>query len=100
MAGVGLGATLAIVVVRNLNSAKEAFTPQGVSRGIDKAVTSVKDIVGEVRTAVAEREQELRANLLHGEPTAGTVRDTFGAFGAFSRKAPDTTNDEEPLFEF
>ena len=58
-----LGATVGIVVVRRVSKAAQAYTPEGIGRSLTEAVDAVRDLVEDVRVAMAEREQELRVAL-------------------------------------
>ncbi|MDR2347212.1 MAG: hypothetical protein LBD90_01050, partial [Bifidobacteriaceae bacterium] len=66
--GVGLGAGLAFVAWRRLEAAKrsalDALSPEGVARGVDRAVLGARDFAEQVRAAAREREAELRRSLL------------------------------------
>ena len=58
-----LGATVGIVVVRRVSRAAQAYTPEGIGRSLTGAVDALRDLADDVRTAMAEREQELRVAL-------------------------------------
>jgi hypothetical protein len=58
-----LGATVGIVVVRRVSRAAQAYTPEGIGRSLTGAVDALRDLAADVRTAMAEREQELRVAL-------------------------------------
>jgi hypothetical protein len=58
-----VGATVAVVVVRRVNRAFDAASPEGIGRALTAAVDSIRDLVDDVREAMAEREQELRVAL-------------------------------------
>jgi uncharacterized protein DUF6167 len=58
-----VGATVAIVVVRRVNRALDAASPEGIGRSLTSAVDARRDLADDVRAAMAEREQELRVAL-------------------------------------
>jgi len=58
-----LGATVGIVVVRRVSRAAQAYTPEGIGRSLTGAVDALRDLADDVRTSMAEREQELRVAL-------------------------------------
>ena len=58
-----VGATVAIVVVRRVNRALDAASPEGIGRSLTSAVDALRDLADDVREAMAEREQELRVAL-------------------------------------
>ncbi|MDR2380496.1 MAG: hypothetical protein LBE08_04870 [Bifidobacteriaceae bacterium] len=66
--GVGLGVGAAFWAYRRLEAAKraarEAVTPEGLTRGIDKAVALASGLADEISAAAKEREAELRRTLL------------------------------------
>ena len=58
-----LGATMGVLVVRRVNRAAQAYTPEGIGRSLTAAVDSVRELVDDVRVGMAERERELRVAL-------------------------------------
>jgi hypothetical protein len=107
MAGVGLGAALAIVAYRRMSKTKEAFTPEGVSRGIDKALAYAEVFAHDVQAAAAQREQELRSALLTDEAQQARPRskasDPTRNPTPRSRAVPGGLRDsdmEDPLYDF
>ena len=58
-----VGATVAVIVVRRVNRALDAASPEGIGRALTGAADAVRDLVDDVREAMAEREQELRVAL-------------------------------------
>jgi hypothetical protein len=54
---------VAIVVVRRVNRAFDAASPEGIQRTLTHAVDALRDLADDVREAMAEREQELRVAL-------------------------------------
>jgi hypothetical protein len=58
-----VGATVAVLVVRRVNRVLDAASPEGIGRVLTSAVDAVRDLVDDVREAMAEREQELRVAL-------------------------------------
>ena len=76
-----VGATVAVVVVRRVNRALEAASPEGISRSLTAAVDAVRDLADDVRAAMSEREQELRVAL-------GVETGTMDAGSAPEQQAP------------
>jgi hypothetical protein len=76
-----LGATVAVVVVRRVNRALDAASPEGISRSLTAAIDAVRDLADDVRTAMTEREQELRVAL-------GVEAGTMDAGSAPEHRAP------------
>ena len=76
-----LGATVAVVVVRRVNRALDAASPEGISRSLTAAIDAVRDLADDVRTAMTEREQELRVAL-------GVETGTMDAGSAPEHRAP------------
>lgn len=58
-----VGAGVTIYVVRRVNRALDAASPEGISRSLTSAVDALRDLADDVREAMAEREQELRVAL-------------------------------------
>ena len=58
-----LGATMGVLVVRRVNRAAQAYTPEGIGRSLTAAVDAVRELVDDVRAGMAERERELRVAL-------------------------------------
>src|SRR5947208_267528 len=58
-----VGATVGIVVVRRVSRVAQAYTPEGIERSLTRAVDALRDLADDVRTAMAEREEELRVAL-------------------------------------
>jgi len=58
-----LGAAVGIAVVRRVSNAAQAYTPEGIGRSLTDAVDALRDLADDVRTAMTEREQELRVAL-------------------------------------
>jgi hypothetical protein len=60
-----MGITIGALVVRKLSSAAEKLTPAGIGASIAEGLRDLADAIGDfgadVRDAMAEREQELRA---------------------------------------
>ncbi len=60
-----MGVTIGALLVRKLSRAAEKLTPSGMAGGIAGALRelaeSIRDFAADVREAMAEREQELRA---------------------------------------
>jgi hypothetical protein len=60
-----MGITIGALVVRKLSRAAEKMTPGGIASSLADALRDLADAIGEfgadVREAMAEREQELRA---------------------------------------
>ncbi|MDR2252642.1 MAG: hypothetical protein LBD97_02070 [Bifidobacteriaceae bacterium] len=75
LAWVAFGATLGVGTViwawRRLEAAKraarDAVSPEGISRGVDRVVAAVTGFAGEVGEAAHQREAELRRTLLQSE---------------------------------
>jgi Family of unknown function (DUF6167) len=64
-----VGAGIAIYVVRRVDRALDAASPEGIGRSLSAAVDALHDLAVEVREAMAEREQELRVALGVGPGT-------------------------------
>ncbi len=62
-----LGATVGILVMRKLTRTARALTPAGLAESVSQSAAdmadSIREFVTDVRTAMAEREQELIAAL-------------------------------------
>ncbi|MDQ6874081.1 MAG: hypothetical protein M3042_03320 [Actinomycetota bacterium] len=62
-----LGATVGILVMRKLTRTARALTPAGLAESVSQSAAdmadSIREFVTDVRTAMAEREQELMAAL-------------------------------------
>jgi hypothetical protein len=60
-----MGVTIGVLVVRKLSAAAERMTPAGIGSSIAEGLRELADAIGDfgadVREAMAEREQELRA---------------------------------------
>ena len=63
----GLGITVGALVVRRLSAAAQKLTPSGIagslSAGLSELAAAIGEFAGDVRTAMGEREQELRAGV-------------------------------------
>ena len=60
---VALGATAGVLVVRQLNRAAQAYTPEGIGRSLAGVADALRDAADAVREGMAEREEELRVAL-------------------------------------
>ncbi len=75
-----MGVTIGALVVRRLGRAAEKMTPAGIGASIAEGLRDLADAIGDfgadVRDAMAEREQELRAGtgLDAPLPAAGEVQ--------------------------
>jgi len=62
-----LGITVGALVVRRLSAAAQKLTPGGIaeslSAGLSQLAEAIGDFAGDVRTAMRERETELRAGV-------------------------------------
>lgn len=58
-----LGATVGVLVVRRVTKAAEAYTPEGVARGMSSLGEGLREMASAVREGMAEREAELRLAL-------------------------------------
>ncbi len=62
-----LGGTVGALVVRRLSTAAQRLTPGGIaeslSAGLSQLAEAIGDFAGDVRTAMGEREKELRAGV-------------------------------------
>jgi hypothetical protein len=58
-----VGAGITIYVVRRIDRAFDAASPEGIGRALNAAVDALREFTVEVREAMAEREQELRVAL-------------------------------------
>ena len=77
-----VGAGLAIYVVRRIDRALDAASPEGIGRSLTAAVDALKDLAGDVREAMAEREHELRV-ALGVEPGTMDAEDPASAQAGF-----------------
>lgn len=63
----GLGITVGALVVRRLSAAAQKLTPGGIadslSSGLSELARAIGDFAGDVRSAMGERERELRAGV-------------------------------------
>ncbi len=59
----GLGAGVAVLVVRRVGRVAQAYTPSGIAASVAAAADSLRDLADVVREGMAEREQELRIAL-------------------------------------
>ena len=55
-----LGASAGVLVVRKVTRTAEAYTPQGLARGISGLGEAIRDFADQVGAGMAEREIELR----------------------------------------
>ncbi|MGZ4651148.1 MAG: DUF6167 family protein [Kineosporiaceae bacterium] len=58
-----VGATVAVLVVRRVNRLLDAASPEGIGRSLNAAADSVREFADDIRTGMAQREQELRVAL-------------------------------------
>jgi len=58
-----LGATVGVLVVRRIDRAARAYTPEGIGRSLSSAADGLRDLADAVRDGMAEREGELRRAL-------------------------------------
>jgi len=58
-----LGATVGVLVVRRIDRAARAYTPEGIGRSLSSAADGLRDLADAVREGMAEREGELRRAL-------------------------------------
>ncbi|MBA3292409.1 MAG: hypothetical protein M3R66_02725 [Actinomycetota bacterium] len=63
----GLGVTVGALVVRRLSAAAQKLTPGGIAEsltgGLSQLAEAIGEFAGDVRTAMSEREKELRAGV-------------------------------------
>lgn len=61
-----MGVTIGILVVRKLQQAAERLTPRGIAGtvggGLAELADAIRDFSSDVRSAMGEREQQLRAS--------------------------------------
>jgi hypothetical protein len=76
-----VGAVAAIYVLRRVERALDAASPEGIGRSLTAAVDSVRELADDVRDAMAQREQELRVAL-------GVEPGTMDAEDASSQRRP------------
>jgi hypothetical protein len=69
---VALGATAGVLVVRKLTKTAEAYTPQGLARGLNNVAEAIRDFGDAIADGMAEREIELREALGIDEDPTGT----------------------------
>ncbi|MDQ3734338.1 MAG: hypothetical protein M3400_10140 [Actinomycetota bacterium] len=62
-----LGVTVGALVVRRLSAAAQKLTPGGIAEsitaGLSELAAAIGEFAGDVRSAMSEREQELRAGV-------------------------------------
>jgi Family of unknown function (DUF6167) len=73
---VALGATVGVLVVRKIDKAAQAYTPEGIGRSLGSLADALREMAEVVREGMTEREQELRLALGvdSGEIDADTAR--------------------------
>ncbi|MDQ4038746.1 MAG: hypothetical protein M3313_10480 [Actinomycetota bacterium] len=63
----GLGITVGALAVRRLSAAAQKLTPSGIagsiSAGLSELAAAIGEFAADVRTAMGQREQELRAGV-------------------------------------
>jgi len=63
----GLGITVGALVVRRLSAAAQKLTPSGIagslSAGLSELAAAIGEFAADLRAAMSEREQELRAGV-------------------------------------
>lgn len=60
---VALGATVGVLVVRRVSRAAQAYTPEGMARGLAGLGEGLREMAGVVRESMEQREAELRLAL-------------------------------------
>ena len=64
------GVTIGVVAVRKVSQAKSNLGPEGLNRAVGQISDSIADFADALRTAMAEREGDLRAALGVDAPAA------------------------------
>ena len=99
---VALGATVGVLVVRKLTKTAEKFTPAGISTSLTEALGGLGDAIAgfgaEVRAGMAEREEDLRAQLgldgRHDDPDALDAAARSASAAAAARYPGPPTNED------
>ncbi|WP_258059151.1 hypothetical protein [Arthrobacter sp. B1805] len=65
------GITIGVVAVRKVSQAKSNLGPEGLNRAVGQISDSISDFADALRSAMAEREGDLRAALGVEAPTTG-----------------------------
>ena len=78
---IAFGAAIGVLVVRKVTQAATRFTPAGVQSSLAGSFSglteAIRDFSGDLREAMAEREDELRLSLgLDGAPDAHDVHES------------------------
>lgn len=75
----GIGLAVGVLVVRKATRTAQAYTPAGIAGGLSESAgglaESVRSFVSDVRTGMAEREQEIHEAFARGEAFDDTVAD-------------------------
>ncbi|MDR1294116.1 MAG: hypothetical protein LBK59_04050 [Bifidobacteriaceae bacterium] len=111
LASLGLLAAIAagaVVAVRRVERLRSAATPQGLARTADSLIGAAQGFAGDVRTAAARREAELRAAVLGGGKDDGAPAPAPGSAPRQPARAPSSSRpgglqagDElDPLYDF
>ncbi len=81
------GVTIGVVAVRKVSRARSTFGPEGLNRAVGQISDSISDFADALRSAMAEREDDLRVALGVQIPSA-TEPDTTSAAAPAARRAP------------
>jgi hypothetical protein len=59
----GMGVAVGALVVRRITKTAEAYTPKGLVAAAGRLTDTVREVASEIKTAMAEREEELLDSL-------------------------------------
>lgn len=81
------GVTIGVVAVRKVAKAKSTLGPEGLNRAVGQISDSISDFADALRSAMAEREDDLRAALGVEAPAAPVATDRVADPAAASRRS-------------
>ncbi|AUZ87238.1 DUF6167 family protein [Arthrobacter sp. TmT3-37] len=76
------GITIGVVAVRKVSQAKSTLGPEGLNRAVGQISDSIADFADALRSAMSERETDLRAALGVQEPAAPGAEASGGTLPA------------------
>ncbi len=79
------GVTIGVVAVRKVSKAKSTLGPEGVNRAVGQISDSIADFADALRSAMTERENDLRAALGVEAPAAPSTSAPVDAVPASRR---------------
>ncbi|MDQ0735045.1 hypothetical protein [Arthrobacter agilis] len=81
------GVTIGVVAVRKVSQAKSTLGPEGLNRAVGQISDSIADFADALRSAMSERENDLRAALGVEAPAAPATPDAPGDAAPASRRS-------------